>query len=775
MIFARKQTCPKCGTENSATANYCKQCNTPLGNGTRECGVCGRMNPANAVYCQECGRPMEESEAPELIHNRWRTSEKEFAVRVETEDLPGLLKKGIIVEPGTNAMMLENGANIGVMPPGSYVLDSFWQRFGNLFRSGMPKTFTALLVKITPTDLDYQLNGIFSKDPLKVSMMIKLQVEVQEPGNFLVNMLRGRERLNVETLRLHLEPEVKAVADRWVRTHTVKELAEDFTLGPKLELAMEEALRQSFSQAGLRFLQVRALDMTLEVQDRVNNKIYEYALQVPEKEAELQGKRSLLAVDTELDLHELAKETAKFELEERKLELLQRMRRSVNSDVMDEVRTETDLKNFLKSMDRAEILDEKEYAELMRTWREEAEDYDKARAFLVEKIKMETEFLEAKLKTEQEYELERIKIEEDYQTARLQSERDHQRGILDKEEADQLAIKNRQQLELDLEVLTRTRDHELQERRKNALAGFELDKERAKHNLDLQRLTLDQQKLVQEQRLLEADTGFKITERSTEFALRILGNNNAIDRLHDEETRRIAREDDLQRQKAKFDEEMQRFENQERARISERDYHIRRLETIATFSTEQLIASDTTTKDQAEILASLKKTEALKSMTDEQILAMAAENSPEVARAIHDRYLAISVSKDDALANERALYDRLLGDRADFLKTIGELSDKRVDDLERQTERAQDVQKHAMDALSSTAKSFAENKASPTIILGDGVSRTVYADGSMQSALDAPGKDKKPANEKICVSCGRSIDAAVKYCPHCGHNFPDIP
>ena len=758
MIFARRQTCPNCGTENSASANYCKQCNTPLGAGTRQCGTCGKTNPANSVYCQECGRPMAESEAPEIIENRWRTSEKEFAVRIDTSDLPGLLKKGIIVEAGTNAMMLENGANIGVMPPGSYLLDSFWQKFGNLFRSGMPKTLTALLVKITPTDLDFPLEGLFSKDPLRVNMLIKLQVEVQEPGKFLVNMLRGRERMNVETLREHLHPEVQAVADRWVRTHTVEQLSEDFSLRPKFELALEEALRQSFSQAGLRFLQVRALEINLEILDLVNGKKNDYALQVTEMEADLQGKKSLLAVKNELDLLGLAEETAKFELEERKIDLLQRMRQAVNSDKMNEVRSETDLKNFLKEVDRAEILDEKEYAELMQTWQEEAKDHDIARGFLVIKLEKEWKFL-----------IDKLDIEQNYQRKRLQSERDYQHGILGKEEAYQLAIKDRQQLELDLEVLTRTRDHDLQETRKIVLAGFDLEKEKSRHDLERQKLTLEQQKLVEEQKLLEADTGFKISERNTEFALRILANKKQIERLDEEERRRISREDELQRKKADFEQEIKRFENEERRRISEQEHEIRKLQTIATFSAEQLIA--TSQADQARILADLKKAEALKTMTDEQILAMAAERNPEVARAFQERYRAIAT--DEALVKEKELYERLFGEQKGFLETIQNLSDKRVDDLERQSQRAQDVQKHAMDALASTAKSFADSKSTPTIILGDGVARTVYPDGTQHTSGESPA-NSKPATEKTCVSCGRTIDATFRNCPHCGHKFADL-
>jgi ribosomal protein L40E len=241
MFFSRKQNCPNCGAENPADASFCKSCAKPLGSGTIKCGACGTTNPGDALYCMNCSQELESSQAARIASNRWVITENDFAVRIDTEDLPGLLKKGILVEPGTNGMLIEDGANVGVVPPGSYMLDSFSQRFGNLFRSGLPKRITALLVQITPTDLDFPITGLFSKDPLPVNMTVKLQVEVQEPAKFLINMLRGRERLTNNVLREHLFPEIEAVASQWVRSHTVEELAEDFSLRPKFELALEEA------------------------------------------------------------------------------------------------------------------------------------------------------------------------------------------------------------------------------------------------------------------------------------------------------------------------------------------------------------------------------------------------------------------------------------------------------------------------------------------------------------------------------------------------------
>jgi hypothetical protein len=732
MIFSRKQNCPNCGAENPTDASFCKSCAKPLGSGTIKCGACGTINPGDALYCMNCSQELESSQTARIVSNRWVITDNDFAVRVDTEDLPGLLKKGILVEPGTNGMLIEDGANVGVVPPGSYLLDSFSQRFGDLFRSGLPKRITALLVQITPTDLDFPIKGLFSKDPLPVNMTVKLQVEVQEPAKFLINMLRGRERLTNNGLKEHLFPEIEAVASQWVRSHTVEELAEDFSLRPKFELALEEALRRSFAQAGLRFLQVRALQMNLEVIDRVNNKKGEYALQIAEQDAELEGRKSLLSVRTGLDLVGLAEETARIELEEKKINLYQRMRDAVNSDKMNEVKSETDLRSFLREIDRAEILDKKEYEELLRTWKEESEDHDRARAFLL-----------AKLDTEQKYQSDLLDL-----TVQQNLKREARK--FDDEE-----------YEAELSTLRKKRDFEFEQMRQIVLAEIENKRE-------LERFELEKTKLQVERDQLLHETQSNKMLKDADLAEHILRNLKALERLDAEENFRIARENEIALMKAKLEDDLSRFEMEERARASEREHELKRLEKIGTFTAEQLIVVSPV--EQAKILADLKQTEALQHMSEEQILALAADKNPQVISALTERYKAIA--EGNASQKEKEMYERLLGEQKEWLDKMDELTEKRVGDLNRANERALESSKHALDTLADTAKSFANIRTSPSVVIGDhdNVTHPGYRSGRAQSGPPLPLDEEV----KTCPKCGRQVEVSARHCPYCGNKFIDI-
>ncbi len=50
--------CQKCGTENEASANYCRVCGTPLAK-MKCCGQCGASNDTDARFCEHCGAALE--------------------------------------------------------------------------------------------------------------------------------------------------------------------------------------------------------------------------------------------------------------------------------------------------------------------------------------------------------------------------------------------------------------------------------------------------------------------------------------------------------------------------------------------------------------------------------------------------------------------------------------------------------------------------------------------------------------------------------------------
>jgi hypothetical protein len=68
------------------------------------------------------------------------------------------------------------------------------------------------------------------------------------------------------------------------------------------------------------------------------------------------------------------------------------MRRVALTDKMNEVRSEHDLENFLREMDRDKLLKETEYEELKRNLTDKLEDRDRARAYLARMAELKNEY-----------------------------------------------------------------------------------------------------------------------------------------------------------------------------------------------------------------------------------------------------------------------------------------------------------------------------------------------------------------------------------------------
>ncbi|MGC1379333.1 MAG: zinc ribbon domain-containing protein [Anaerolineales bacterium] len=698
------KTCSSCGYENSLQAGFCAQCGARLGE--IKCGVCGTTNSGNARFCKECGKPLDVNTAPEIRNNRWARQGDDFAVRVDAADLQGLFRRGIIVDIGTNAVLVDNGANRGTLAPGAYTLDSLDKRLLDWINTGVGSHVSVLLVDVAPTDLEFSAGGVFTNDPIRIGALVRLQVQVEEPGRFLANMMGGRERFTRLDLSGYLYPEVTQVLEAWVAQHSVDELAEDLSLKPKLELALEEALKSTFRQSGLKFINVRATQLNLEHLEHIKGIRSKYALQISEAEAEIEGRDHALGLLRERSTLELAEETLKVEDEEKRIALYERMRKAVSSGKMDEVRSQAEFEAFLDDMDRQKLLREKERAEMLQAWKEEGEDRELARKLLL-----------AKLQIEQEYQLKKA-------------------GLSGSGELEQLAL-----------------DNEIALARKRADFEFGQKKQILEQELWLQReqdrIKDERAKSEIEMNSLRARQELADDAASAELGMKLLAEMKRIRRLDEEERLRIQREDELARKKAALEEEMKRFEMAEQQRQAEREHELKKIEALSRASAEAVIAM--AGPEQAKYLASLKRTEVFKDMSDDQIMAVLAAESPDLAQAIQEKFRALG--QNTLTEQERALYQRLMDAQKDELQRANTTWDK-------VSEREKEMTKHALDRMADVAQSFARGQNIPPIIVG-------ASSGGRQLTSNGPVSGES----KTCPNCGRFVAVEARHCEHCGHKF----
>ncbi|MHC1783637.1 MAG: hypothetical protein AB9891_12935 [Anaerolineaceae bacterium] len=88
----------------------------------------------------------------------------------------------------------------------------------------------------------------------------------------------AEDRYSLEDLRNYVEPEVAAVTDAYLRKHTLEQLVENPDTRKEMELAVEEALRTTFRQYGLKLVFLRTVELNLEAYDKIKGVKGKYSL-----------------------------------------------------------------------------------------------------------------------------------------------------------------------------------------------------------------------------------------------------------------------------------------------------------------------------------------------------------------------------------------------------------------------------------------------------------------------------------------------------------------
>ncbi|MBL7182832.1 MAG: zinc-ribbon domain-containing protein [Anaerolineae bacterium] len=321
--------------------------------------------------------------------------------------------------------------------------------------------------------------------------------------------------------------------------------------------------------------------------------------------------------------------------------------------------------------------------------------------------------------------------------------------------------------ELKREFRERKEDHDLA--RAHFLTRTRLEQDYELRMLELTKrrdLTLDQLRLEQEIERRRVEGKLEIGERqfATELDRRrreaqLQAELEELERKGDEadaelglrllrEMKAIRREEAERAQELQLQAEERRLEMELRRFREEREADLARIQTLSQLSTEALIA--VSGPEQGRLLAELKKTEAMKGMSEEQILALAAEKSPEVARAFQEKFRGLSTEE------QKTMYERLVQAERASKDEQAKLWRDTMQTLERMFEKAVQTQ-------AETATAFARGQQAPTVIVTPGGGPTVVGGGAAEGS----------GRMLVCRNCGAESPVGTKYCKNCGEAFYD--
>jgi hypothetical protein len=332
---------------------------------------------------------------------RWNITgadgEPQFARRIQVDDAAGFFTKGLVIEPGTRGLIVEDGVFLGEVPPGAYELKSFAERLELWSR----KQATVILTRMEDLRLsetfpdpgrDKGDPGFPTKENLFVEVKLELTVQVADVPGFLHNYMGAQDVITVDQLRDDLRPLIHRALWSAIGRLSIRDLG-----GPDvvddLTGSVDESLRASLDRYGLHFVEIQTISIRHEKFDEQRKRQGEIWLHGEG----LQDQQGLDALYAEEELQRIRNVEGANELEvlayevesdkgvsviaskKRRIAILNEIRDATQQGQMDRLTSRDEMKRFLLDRDTAKVLRQEEWDEVVEACSQNKEDRALAR------------------------------------------------------------------------------------------------------------------------------------------------------------------------------------------------------------------------------------------------------------------------------------------------------------------------------------------------------------------------------------------------------------
>ena len=646
---------------------------------------------------------------PKITNNRWDREPDDFAVVLRERDLSGMFSRRIVIEDGTTGLLMVQGRFDKRLDPGEHVLEG---GVGAVLGGRGRKEI--VLVNLGEVMLHITLPRLLTRDPVPfgVQTALTLRFTSGREAIFLSNFMSGRDELGANDLRQLVYSEFNEAAQAWSGGQTIRGLGENMSLRDEMAIALEAHIRPVLDRYGLTFGRLEIRDFKSEIWDRSLNQRVETSLQVTQEQAELEGRKRFFDTAVETDIQDVTEETQKVATYEKRILLWQRMQRAANQEQIDKISSEQDLTDFIRQTDRDNLLKEDELERFKQALVDSGEDRERLRAQIIRLTEMEAEYDFKRKEFTQQASLSQEQLEGELGLERLRMESQLETSL---KRAELTLVRERQEGE------HRRREDEL-----DAAARWERELQEARTNADAQNIARETARL------------------DGELGLALQAKQAAQERLDQQEQIGIT----LQRQANEQELAIKADEARLDLRLRElRDQHQRELDSMQSMeavSLHTLIA--VAPGEKAPLLAELARTEALKSLSPDQILAIASEKSPELGSALAE--MAAQGGSEQA----KAMYERILEEQK------GAAADMRESQRE-MTETMKEMFNKALETQAQVASAF-----------GQGAGQAAQTQTPASGAPGAAGQ-----RVVVCRRCLQESATGTRYCPNCGDSLMNEP
>ena len=536
--------------------------------------------------------------SPVIENNRWSVGVNDFAARVILPDLKGFFDqipfisslpkaKTLIVEPGTRALMVDEGFLIGEIPPGAYTFEEFVKRL-QFWRN---KQATAFLVRCEDVPIDSQLQNVPCLDNVCFDIDFRWTVQITDIVQLIANFMGARTELKITELQKLLLPIVSQAIFATIG-NTSYDDAKKPTFLQQLQSEVKSQVDLKFQRYGLSLHEIQNLTLTSEADS------------IPDQKGELFKRTRELQIQQAVSGIEDDELRSRVKDYQNKTTLRDELRKIVTDDRLNKIGNQHEFEKAIFELDKQKLLQTEESDALIHAFESRKEDRDSLRAHLL-----------ATLDLQRERDLDELRMEMDHANARKTLAHEMELAKISRSEN---AEAWRQELEKEKEDL----EHRLQQKRVHLKANWDILREKRSLMREDSFAALIHEQKMEDVRLnvdiAKAERTRKLTIIQSELETRLAHDKLEIQKRQqqwelehrkDRSDNQFDRLQRMQEMNAQFAERQMRMqvdmENLKADGASKRE--LDRIQALSQVSADVLIATVST--ENAALLADLKKAE----------------------------------------------------------------------------------------------------------------------------------------------------------------------
>ena len=213
---------------------------------TENCTRCGRLLLANAKLCTHCGFPVAFASEPSVSGSGWTAQSHEFAVRIRPAQVKALLTKGVNVDESQTGLLFESGRFEHELQPGRQTLETLPDRIRKYITG---ETASAVLIRRGLFPLTV-LGVVLTPEGDEIRVAAELGVQLGDRNNFYVNLMQSTDLVSTGDLMRLLAPVARQALIGVVASCSSSEL---LNIHPELQQRLVDTVADALAPVCVRW------------------------------------------------------------------------------------------------------------------------------------------------------------------------------------------------------------------------------------------------------------------------------------------------------------------------------------------------------------------------------------------------------------------------------------------------------------------------------------------------------------------------------------------